>query len=185
MRISTRRAHVRRGIPSQGAKSNYKISPDEPDDHAIGRSRGGLTTKIHALSDVQCSLVTMILGTGQGGDNPMLEPLIIAYRDQIGGSFRLLADKAYSHPSTRIALAARGVKVTIPERRDQIDRRTAKGSAGGRPPAFGADVYRGRNVVERCFARLKQWRAIATRYEKTARNYRAGIVLASILIWLK
>jgi len=96
-----------------------------------------------------------------------------------------VADKAYSHPSTRIALAARGVKVTIPERRDQIDRRTAKGSAGGRPPAFGADVYRGRNVVERCFARLKQWRAIATRYEKTARNYRAGIVLASILIWLK
>lgn len=182
MRISTRRAHVRRGIPSQGAKSNYKISPDEPDDHAIGRSRGGLTTKIHALSDVQCSLVTMILGTGQGGDNPMLEPLIIAYRDQIGGSFRLLADKAYSHPSTRTRLRAARIPHTIPERSDQIARRKAKGSAGGRPPAFDPAIYLHRNTVERSFNRLKQWRGIATRYDKYAMTYLGRVLLAATII---
>ena len=81
---------------------------------------------------------------------------------------RLLADKAYSHPSTRTALRRRGIKHTIPERDDQIARRKAKGSAGGRPPAFDAAIYKQRNTVERGFNRLKQWRGIATRYDKYA-----------------
>jgi len=58
--------------PAQGADPNYTFSPDEPADHAIGRSRGGLTTKIHALSDEMCSLITVQLTAGQAGDNPML-----------------------------------------------------------------------------------------------------------------
>lgn len=166
VRISTPRVRVRRTIASPGAKSNYKISPDEPDDHAIGRSGGGLTTKIHALSDVQCSLVTILLDAGQGGDNPMLEPLIVDYRDHIGGPFRLLVDKAYSHPSARARLRAARIPNTIPERSDQIARRKAKGSAGGRPPAFDPAIYLHRNTVERSFNRLKQWRGIATCYDK-------------------
>lgn len=59
-----------------GGQSNYTKYPDEPDDHAIGRSRGGLTTKIHALSDQSCSPVTVVLSAGQAGDNPMLWPLL-------------------------------------------------------------------------------------------------------------
>jgi transposase len=88
-------------------------------------------------------------------------------------------------PSTRTALRRRGIGVVIPERCDQSAHRAAKGSRGARPPAFDADAYRQRNVLERGFNRLKQWRGIATRYDKTARNYRTGIVIAAIvLFWL-
>lgn len=97
----------------------------------------------------------------------------------------VIADKAYSHPSTRQSLRRRNIRTVIPERSDQIAHRSAKGSQGGRPPLFAADLYRQRNVVERCFNRLKQWRGIASRYDKTARNYRAGVTLAAIvLFWL-
>jgi transposase len=82
-------------------------------------------------------------------------------------------------------LRRRNIRTVIPERSDQIAHRSAKGSRGGRPPLFAADLYRQRNVVERCFNRLKQWRGIASRYDKTARNYRAGVTLAAIvLFWL-
>lgn len=98
----------------------------------------------------------------------------------------VVADKAYSHPSTRTALRGKGIRTVIPERSDQIARRKAKGSRGGRPPAFDPIAYRGRNVVERAFARLKQWRGIATRFDKHAVNYRAGIILAAIVMfWLR
>jgi putative transposase len=98
----------------------------------------------------------------------------------------VIADKAYSHPSTREALRQKGIRVTIPERSDQIAYRKAKGRAGGRPPCVDTGRYRQRNVVERAFNRLKGWRGIATRYDKHARNYRAGIVIASIvLFWLR
>jgi putative transposase len=110
---------------SQGARSNYKDLPGEPPDHALGRSRGGWTTKIHALTDEWCSPLTLQLTAGQAGDNPMLVPLIGAHRDQRG--FRLLADKAYSHPSTRAWLRTAKIAHTIPERRDQS--RTAKPKA--------------------------------------------------------
>ncbi|WP_178135052.1 transposase, partial [Mycobacterium tuberculosis] len=96
--------------------------------------------------------------------------------------FRLLADKAYSHPSTRAALRSKKIKHTIPERHDQIDRRKAKGSAGGRPPAFDAALYGLRNTVERGFHRLKQWRGIATRYDKYALTYLGGVLLACAVI---
>ena len=117
----------------QGALSNYKKSAEEPDDHAIGRSRGGLTTKIHALTDQRQAPMRIRLTAGQAGDNPQLPPLLDDYRQAstehgLGGmDFRLLADKAYSHPSTRTALRSQKIKHTIPERQDQIDRRKAKG----------------------------------------------------------
>src|SRR5699024_5340922 len=95
---------------------------------------------------------------------------------------RLLADKAYSHPSTRTYLRAKGIKHTIPERSDQIARRKAKGANGGRPPNFDAEIYKLRNTVERAMNRFKQWRAIATRYDKYATTYLGGITLAMI-VW--
>jgi len=76
----------------------------------------------------------------------------------------LIADKGYAHDSTRRALRQRGIRHVIPQRCDQVARRAAKGSAGGRPPAFDKVIYKKRNVVERCFNRLKQWRDLATRY---------------------
>ena len=99
-----------------------------------------------------------------------------------GRDFRLLADKAYSHPSTRAELRCRRIKHTIPERSDQIARRKAKGSTGGRPPAFDIGVYGLRNTVERGFNRLKQWRGIATRYDKYALTYLGGVLLACAVI---
>jgi hypothetical protein len=71
--------------------------------------------------------------------------------------------------------------VVIPERSDQIAYRTSRGSRGGRPPRFDAELYRDRDVVERAFNRLKGWRGIATRYDKHARNYRAVVILACIV----
>ncbi len=63
--------------------------------------------------------------------------------------------------------------------------RRRRGAAGGRPPAFDKEVYRARNVVERCFARLKQFRAVAARFDKLADRYRAGVVVVSLVLWLR
>jgi transposase len=136
--------------------------------------------------------MSVIITPGQDGDNPQLLPLL----DQISvprvGPGRprskpeaVLADKAYSHPSTRAALRKRGVRFTSPERADQIARRQAKGSTGGRPPMVDLVEYKNRNVVERCFNRLKQFRDFATRYAKRAAYYRAEIILAAIVLWLR
>ena len=162
--------------------SNDKNLVNEPADHALGRSRGGLSTKIHALTDRYCCPLTVLLSPGQAGDNPYLKPLLEAHRGGDTGAFRLLADKAYSHPSTRAYLRSRKIAHTIPERSDQIQRRKAKGSAGGRPPTFDAHTYKDRNTVERGFGRLTQWRAIATRYDKYATTYLGGALLAAIVI---
>ena len=157
--------------------------PGEPPDHALGRSRGGLSTKVHALSDTTCTPVLALLTAGQAGDNPMLAPLLEALAESAHGSaFRLLADKAYSHPSTRTYLRQSRIKHTIPERRDQIAHRKAKGSRGGRPPGFDAEAYKLRNTVERSFNRFKQWRGLATRYDKYAVTYLGGVLLGLIVL---
>ena len=94
----------------------------------------------------------------------------------------LLADRGYSFESCRrLLLRRRGIRHTIPERKDQKERRAAR---PGRRPSFDREAYRRRNVVERCVNRLKQWRGIATRYEKRAVNYRAMVVIASLMMWL-
>ena len=136
--------------------------------------------------------MAILLTAGQAGDNPQLLPLLDEVSVARPGPGRprqrpdrVVADKAYSHPSTRTALRARGIPFTCPEKADQIARRKAKGSAGGRPPAFDQQVYADRNVVERCFARLKQFRALATRYAKRAAYYRATLLLVSTVLWLR
>ena len=169
-------------LGSQGALSNYKNLRPEPADHALGRSRGGWTTKIHALVDHMMRPVGLILGPGQGGDNPLLVPLIEDYQAVRGRPrIHLLADKAYSHPSTRAQLRARRIPHTIPERSDQREQRKAKGSRGGRPPKFDRQRYVERNTIERGFGRLKQWRGVATRYDKYALTFLGGVLLAATL----
>lgn len=179
MLISTPPAR-QRGSGTQGAGSNDKIP--EPDDHGIGRSRGGLTTKIHALVTGDVRPVTMMLSAGQSGDNPRLVPLLDHLAHGGHRAEHLLADKAYSHPSTRRELRRRRIRHTIPERADQVKHRKQKGSAGGRPPHFDPELYKQRNSVERSFGRFKQWRGIATRYDKYACTYLGGVLLAATLI---
>ncbi len=95
------------------------------------------------------------------------------------------ADKAYSSRANRQLLRARGIRAVIPEPADQVANRRRKGSAGGRPVSYDAEDYKGRNVIERFFNRVKHWRGIASRYDKHAVVYRGGILLAAIVDWLK
>ena len=95
----------------------------------------------------------------------------------------LLADKAYSSRGHRALLRSRGIKAVIPEPADQIGHRKRKGSRGGRPVSYDRDHYKNRNVIERSFNNFKQWRGLASRYDKLAVNYRGGAVLRAILIW--
>jgi transposase len=82
-------------------------------------------------------------------------------------------------------MRTRRITFVSPERDDQITRRAAKGSLGGRPPAFDAEIYKQRNVVERCFNRLKQFRDLATRYAKRAAYYQAALTIAALILWLR
>ncbi len=97
----------------------------------------------------------------------------------------VIADKAYSSRAIRQVLRRRGIRAVIPERADQKANRLRRGKAGGRPPAFDRELYKARNAVERCFNRLKQFRAIATRFDKLAARYRAGVRLAALILWLR
>ena len=96
----------------------------------------------------------------------------------------LVADRGYSYPTCRRLLRRRGIAHTIPERADQQQARARRGARGGRPPLVDPLRYRQRNVAERAVARLKQHRAIATRYDKLAVCYLAWLVLAALLLWL-
>jgi transposase len=109
-------------------------------------------------------------------------PLLDALAEAGHRPEHLLADKAYSHPSTRRELRERGIPHTIPERRDQVEHRKSQGSRAGEPPKFDPELYAQRNTVERGFGRFKQWRGIATRYDKYARTYLGGVLLAATVI---
>jgi transposase len=96
----------------------------------------------------------------------------------------VIADKGYSAKAIRDHLRRRGIGHTIPERADQVANRRRRGARGGRPPTFNAEMYKRRNVVERCFNRLKQSRSVATRYDKTATSYQATVTIAALLQWI-
>ncbi|SOB88782.1 Transposase DDE domain-containing protein [Streptomyces sp. 1331.2] len=95
----------------------------------------------------------------------------------------VLADRAYSSRAIREHLRRRKIRAVIPQPSDQIANRRRKGRLGGRPPAFDREAYKQRNTVERCINRLKNWRGLATRYEKTATVFTAGLHIAGIFIW--
>ena len=133
----------------------------------------------------------MLVGAGQANDGPVLEHLLAHLKvDRCGPGRprtrpdRLRGDKAYSSRETRLRLRRRGIVAVIPEPSDQIANRKRRGTHGGRPPAFDAEDYKGRNVVERNFNTVKQWRGLATRYDNHAVVYRGGLVLTASLLWL-
>jgi transposase len=158
----------------------------------LGRSRGGLTTKIHLSAEGRARPLSFVLSEGQVSDSKMLDPTLDAIRVPRPGKGRprkrpgkMRLDKGYSYPRCRQALRRRKLRAIIPERSDQRKNRQKKGRRGGRPVVFVQADYAQRNVVERCILRLKQWRRVATRYEKRAINYQAFVTLASIMIWLR
>jgi len=164
---------------------------DEPANHAIGRSRGGLSTKIHARVDGNGRPLVLLVAPGQGGDAPMFPHLMSHLkinRTRPGRPRtrpdRVRGDKAYSSRAIRTQLRDRGIAAVIPQPSDQIGHRKRRGSAGGRPAAFDKEDDKGRNVVERNFNTFKQWRGLATRYDKLALTYRGGVVLRAVTIWL-
>jgi transposase len=93
-------------------------------------------------------------------------------------------DKAYGSKANRATLRRRKIKAVIPQRRDQVANRLRKGSAGGRPPSFDAERYKRRNQVERGFNRRKQFRAIATRYDKLQLHWQASNDIVETIDWI-
>jgi transposase len=161
----------------------------EPLDHGFGRSRGGLSTKVHQLVDGRGLPLVTLITPGQAGDSPMLLPLLAELR--VTRPFgrprtrpdRVRGDKAYSSRAIRRYLRNRGIEAVIPEPRDQQGHRKRRGSRGGRPVSYDPVDYKNRNVIERGFCRLKQWRGLATRYDKLAIVYRAAVVLNAVVAW--
>lgn len=136
--------------------------------------------------------LVVAVAAGQGGDSPMLIPLLgqLSVARLGPGAPRtrpasLSADKAYSSKAIRAHLRERKIAAVIPEPDDQIGHRLRRGARGGRPVSFDPVAYRNRNVIERAFNTMKNWRGLATRYDKHAVTYRGGVVLAAILAWLR
>jgi|SRR5262245_917749 len=175
-----------------GATSNYTNSPDGHDREALGRSRGGLTTKVHLAADRRCRPISRVITAGQRHDSVAFNDVLAGVRIRRRGRGRprtrpgrVLADKAYSNRTIRATLRRRGITATIPEPSDQQANRARRGRRGGRPPSFDSTNYRNRNVVERCINKLKQYRAVATRYDKREYMYQGTVDVASIRIWLR
>ena len=136
----------------------------------MGRSRGGLTTKIHAVVDAEGRPITLALTPGQAHDGRAAAGLLGTIR---GGDI-LLADRAYDADWLRADVAGRGGWANIkpmPTRK--------------RVPSFSPHLYRYRNLVERFFNKIKHFRAVATRFEKSAANFLALVKLAAVQIWLR
>jgi transposase len=136
----------------------------------MGRSRGGLTTKIHALVDKNGLPVALKLSEGQAHDGRSAADML----GDLGPGQVLIADRAYDSDLLRQTMAAQGVFANIKPLARRLDK-----------PAFSPFLYRYRNRVERFFNKLKHFRAIATRYDKHAANYLALVKLAAARIWMR
>ena len=136
----------------------------------MGRSRGGLTTKIHALVDANGLPIRLKLTEGQAHDGRSAADMV----DGIGAGEILLADRAYDSDSLRESLKERGAWANV---KPMPNRKNV--------PAFSQFLYRYRNLVERFFNKLKHFRAVATRFEKHDANYLALIKLAATRIWMR
>jgi transposase len=136
----------------------------------MGRSRGGLTTKIHALVDANGNPIALKLTEGQAHDGRSAADML----DGIGTGQILLADRAYDSDALRKSLAERGAWANVMPMPNRVN-----------IPAFSPFLYRYRNLVERFFNKIKHFRAIATRFEKHDANYLALVKLAAARIWMR
>jgi transposase len=136
----------------------------------MGRSRGGLTTKIHAVVDAKGLPIRLGLTPGQAYDGESAMELLNALPENA----MVLADKAYDANAIREMINGQGAWANIPPKSNRKD-----------PICFSPYLYKARNLVERFFNKIKHFRRIATRYDKLAANYMAMIKLASIRVWLR
>ncbi|SFG27853.1 IS5 family transposase [Streptomyces mirabilis] len=156
-----------------------------------GRSRGALTSKIHLAADRRCRPMAIVLTAGQAADSPQFIPGLnnVRVRLPVGRPrtrpTAVAGDKAYSSHANRAHLHKRRIKAVIPEKKDQAANRSKKGSRGGRPVTHDADLYHDRNTVERAINKMKDWRGIATRYDKSPESYLAGLHLRATIIWIR
>ncbi|MBN3064288.1 IS5 family transposase [Pectobacterium aquaticum] len=168
----------------KAAAGGEKKHPDECEDHGLCRSRGGFGTKIHLATDSTGLPLSFCLSGGQAHESRYAETLL----NRIGiirksGHLKsrpgaVLADKGYSSHSLRYYLKIKGIKAVIPFKSNEKASRD-------RRRKLDIQKYKKRNVVERCFARLKEHRRIATRSEKAARNYLSMLKLGAIRLFLK
>ena len=135
---------------------------------AIGRSRGGRTTKIHAVADRSGRLIAFDLSPGQMGDIRAAIPLLAS----LPAAKHVLADAAYDADRLHQFLEQRGTTPTI---KQNPTRKQLK--------PFDKALYKSRNLIERAFSHLKDWRRVATRYDKLARNFKSTVTLAALIIW--
>jgi transposase len=180
-----RRRHVDPGEPL-GRRRAKKAAEGEPEDHALGRSRGGFTTKLHLLTDANGLPLAVHSTAGQRHESRAFEPLMASVRlPRRRGRPRTrperpLGDRAYSTPAIREHCRRRGVKAVIPQRADELRRRRR-----GRPLAFDPTAYRKRNAAERCVGWLKECRGLGTRFEKLAVSSLAAVKLACVRLPLR
>jgi len=137
---------------------------------SVGRSRGGLTSKLHALVDANGLPIRLGLTPGEVHDNRLCSVLLSGLKPHT----MLLADRAYDADWIRALINGQGAWANIPPKRNRKD-----------PICFSPYLYRARNLVERFFNKIKHCRRIATRYDKLAANYLAFVELASIRLWLR
>ncbi|MFF0094883.1 IS5 family transposase [Streptomyces canus] len=154
----------------------------------LGRSRGGFTSKLHLSADGRCRPLSLVVTPGQRADCTQLQTVLAKIRVPRIGPRRpptkpdsIAADKGYSNGPCREYLRRRGIQHSSPEKADSQAARLRKGSRGGRPP----ERYKKRNTVERAMNRLKQSRAVATRYGKRGYVFLGTATAAALVIWLR
>nr|WP_280526693.1 IS5 family transposase [Streptomyces glebosus] len=173
----------KRGLTVRAGRAPEGLAA-EPDDHGLGRSRGGLSTKLHLAADASGHVLAVVVTGGQRGDAPQFTEVMDRIHVPRPGTGRprarpdhVIADRAYSSRQIRDYLRKRQIPHTIPEKRDQAGHRLRRGSAGGRPPGFDREKYKARHKVECRIGLLKQARGVATRYDKLAVRYEATVQL--------
>ena len=139
------------------------------DDQDWGRSRGGFGTKIHVAVDSLGNPVTIHRSPGQDADIEHAEPLLGDHKPEA-----VLGDKGYDSDAFAETVKSRGAEVVVPPKKNRVA-----------PREYDEVVYKERNKVERCINVFKQCRRVATRYEKTTRNFLGMVLLAATMIWLK
>jgi transposase len=151
-----------------------------------------LTTKVHLSAAAYCRVLSLVLPPGQRADCTRFEAVMERIRVPRLAAGRprttpdsVSADKGYRNRRTRAYLRGRGIRHVIPEQADQAARRLRRGSTGGRPPGFDKERYAKRNTVERAINKLKQFRTVATRYDKRAYVYLGTVTAAALVIWLR